>query len=587
MLIGVSAATLTSAENFATSYADSIGAATLTSADNYADTVGANTLSSAQQLYRRFGSGNAHRGANLCQQSRQQHSRRGDSYTDTATAATLTSAKSYADGVGVATLASANGYTDAASATTLSAAQLYADGVGTSTLNSANIYTDTATAATLTSAKTYADGVGAATLTSANSYTDASSAATLASANNYTDLSSATTLRSANAYTDAMGVTVINAANNYTDTRTQFFAASSSLAPAQASGLESLSLGRRFGRVRPTIAVFLGSNAQATADNAFAGGYGATVLATGGVALGQGSSVTAANSAAIGTSSIAQRGAQIAYIDPLSSQTTSSVGEVSGWQRRRGAADHQCRGWLGGHRRGQCSARLRVPKWSPSASQRVTPTILRTRSSRCSTSYGYNTSTNNGPGSVAVGTGASATGQNSAAVGAGSSAAADNSVALGAGSQANRGAQSNYKDPISGKTASSVGEVSVGSPGGRAADHQRRAGHRTPPMPPMSRRYRPRLAKQTAYTNTLFGKAARQTWSVAAVSQALANMPQAPAPGLSMVGMGLGFSHGEVGMAVGGSYYMPDNSVIMKASASYGGQAGLSAGLGWFRAELR
>jgi hypothetical protein len=47
-----------------------------------------------------------------------------------------------------------------------------------------------------------------------------------------------------------------------------------------------------------------------------------------------------------------------------------------------------------------------------------------------------------------------------------------------------------------------------------------------------------------------------------------------------MIGMGLGISHGEMGIAVGGSYYMPDDSVIMKASASYGGQAGLSAGMG-------
>ncbi len=73
------------------------------------------------------------------------------------------------------------------------------------------------------------------------------------------------------------------------------------------------------------------------------------------------------------------------------------------------------------------------------------------------------------------------------------------------------------------------------------------------------------IGQAGAYTDTMFNKAARQTWSVAAVSQALANMPQAPAPGQSMIGMGLGISHGEVGMAVGGSYYMPDDSIIMKA----------------------
>jgi hypothetical protein len=45
----------------------------------------------------------------------------------------------------------------------------------------------------------------------------------------------------------------------------------------------------------------------------------------------------------------------------------------------------------------------------------------------------------------------------------------------------------------------------------------------------------------------------------------------APVPGARAVhgvGVGLGISHGEVGMAVVGSCYMPDDSVIMKASAS-------------------
>jgi autotransporter adhesin len=88
------------------------------------------------------------------------------------------------------------------------------------------------------------------------------------------------------------------------------------------------------------------------------------------------------------------------------------------------------------------------------------------------------------------------------------------------------------------------------------------------------------IADANGYTNSMFGKAAQQTWSVAAVSQALSNLPQAPEPGKSMIGFGLGFSHGETGMAIGGSYYMPDDTVIIKASASYGGQAGLSAGMG-------
>jgi len=53
-----------------------------------------------------------------------------------------------------------------------------------------------------------------------------------------------------------------------------------------------------------------------------------------------------------------------------------------------------------------------------------------------------------------------------------------------------------------------------------------------------------------------------------------------PARSCVQIGMSMGTSHGEVGMAAGGSYYMPDNSIIIKASASYGGEAGMTGGMG-------
>ena len=194
-------------------------------------------------------------------------------------------------------------------------------------------------------------------------------------------------------------------------------------------------------------------------------------------------------------------------------------------------------------------------------------------------SYGYNTSPSNGTNSVAVGSGASATGKNSAAVGTGSSAAADNSVALGAGSTAARGAQANYKDPISGKTASSVGEVSVGSPWRRTTDHQCRAGHcadrcrECGPSPgrdlPGRRLYRydvrqslpPNLERCGGWSRARQSAAGAQPWPIHDR-----------------------YVDGHVAwrgrMAAGGSYYMPDNSIIIKASASYGGEAGMTGGMG-------
>jgi autotransporter adhesin len=76
------------------------------------------------------------------------------------------------------------------------------------------------------------------------------------------------------------------------------------------------------------------------------------------------------------------------------------------------------------------------------------------------------------------------------------------------------------------------------------------------------------------------GNRYRDTRSVAATEAALANLPQAPNPGQSMINMSMGTSHGEVGLAAGGSYCMPDNSIIIKASASYSGEAGMTGGWG-------
>ncbi len=127
--------------------------------------------------------------------------------------------------------------------------------------------------------------------------------------------------------------------------------------PAQASGLETLSLGG--GSVASgNNAVVLGSNAQATADNAFAGGFGCHSAGDGRCRPWSGSSVTAANSAAIGTGSIAQRGGQTAYVE-------SSVWPGHQLRRRSldgrcrcGTSDHQCGGGLRRHGRRPMSGQV-------------------------------------------------------------------------------------------------------------------------------------------------------------------------------------------------------------------------------------
>jgi autotransporter adhesin len=266
------------------------------------------------------------------------------------------------------------------------------------------------------------------------------------------------------------------------------------------------------------------------------------------------------------------------YIDAISGATTGSAGEVSVGSP---GAERQITNVAAGSTTtdaanvGQVqSAELQAVNLSESYTKYTAGSLVSMLNS-----YGYNTSTSNGSGSVAVGTGASAPAKNSAAIGAGSSATVDNSVALGAGSTASRGAQTNYKDQISGKTASSVGEVSVGSPGA-----ERQITNVAPGTAPTDAaniaQVQAAISQADTYTDTMFGKASRQTWSVAATAAALANLPQAPNPGQSMVGMSFGMSHGEMGLAAGASYFMPDNSVIIKASASYGGEAGMTGGMG-------
>ena len=302
------------------------------------------------------------------------------------------------------------------------------------------------------------------------------------------------------------------------------------------------------------------------------------LLASGGVALGQNASVTAANSVAIGANSVAARGTQVGYADPISGASMNSAGEVSVGSP---GAERQITNVAAGSAPTD-AANVGQVENAETIAVNLSESYTNTTANSLLTmlnSYGYNTSPANGSGSVAVGSGATATGANSTALGANSSASANNSVALGAGSIATRGAQASYKDPISGNTANSVGEVSVGSSGaGRQITNV--APGSVPTDAANVAQVQAAIATTKAYTDTMFVKASHQTWSVAAAAQALANLPEAPNPGQSVIGMSMGTSHGEMSAAFGGSYSMPDNSVIVRASASYSAEGGVSGGMG-------
>lgn len=500
-----------------------------------------------------------------------------NTFTDNAVTGALSQAAQYSDTAASNALGSAEAYSDASSAATLSAAQIYASGVGTSTLASANNFTTTTAAATLSTAKSFATNAASSALSAATAYTDTSAAATLSAAQVYASGVGSSTLTSANNFTATTAATTLSQADSYAYSRTAFLATNSGLAPSVATGLETLALGGG-AQALGNNTLALGSNAAVNGNDGLAAGYGATVLATGGVALGTNARVTAANAIALGTNSVAARGAQSDYVDPISGSTVSSAGEVSV-------------GSTGNTRQITNVAAGSAPTDAANvaqveSAQAIAVNLSETYANAATTSlltmlnsYGYNTSPSNGTNSIAIGNGATASGSNASAIGSNSSASANNSVALGAGSTAMRGPQTNYKDPISGNTANSVGEVSVGSPGaerqitnvapGTAATDAANVGQ-----------LQAAITNAHAYTDTLFGHVSRQAFGVAASAQALADLPQAPEPGQSMLGMSIGTSHGEIGYAFGASYFVPDDAITIRASASYSDAGGISAGMG-------
>lgn len=215
---------------------------------------------------------------------------------------------------------------------------------------------------------------------------------------------------------------------------------------------------------------------------------------------------------------------------------------------------------------------------------------------------GFNTTgTSHGTNAIAVGANATATGVNSASLGANSRAPAANSVAIGANATALRGVM-DYLEPIGGKNTHSVGEVSVGASGqerqitnvaaGFAPTDAANVGQIEDGLSSaltaandytdtkLKTGMAQTLGAAKAYTDSTTTALARKTWGVDAKAAALASIPQAPYPGHSAVGFGIGGSHGQVGLAAGASHFMSDSSTIIKGGLSYGANAGLTMGGG-------
>ncbi|MFJ1209520.1 YadA-like family protein [Burkholderia pyrrocinia] len=173
-----------------------------------------------------------------------------------------------------------------------------------------------------------------------------------------------------------------------------------------------------------------------------------------------------------------------------------------------------------------------------------------------------------GANSTAIGNQASATGGNSTAIGNGAKASGSNSVALGAGSD---GSRDNAVSMGAAGRERQVVNVAPGTAGTDAVNVDQ--------LHAMERG----LGNQIAgVRNDMQSMDHRLTAGVAA-AMAMAGLPQAYAPGKSMVALGGGTWRGESGVALGLSTVSDNGNWVLKGSASSTsrGDVGASVGVGY------
>lgn len=178
---------------------------------------------------------------------------------------------------------------------------------------------------------------------------------------------------------------------------------------------------------------------------------------------------------------------------------------------------------------------------------------------------------------VAVGNSARATTTQSTALGSGAEASGSNSVALGAGST----------------DGGAANVVSVGSAGSERRITNVAAGTSQTDVVNVSQlnaSVNQALIGANNYTDSRIAELSfdmrdvrRDSEGGTAAAMALGGIPQSYAPGMGMVGIGVGIWQGESALAVGASKAAADGSVVLKVGATYTSrsQAGASAGVGF------
>jgi len=206
-----------------------------------------------------------------------------------------------------------------------------------------------------------------------------------------------------------------------------------------------------------------------------------------------------------------------------------------------------------------------------------------------------------GAGSTVAGSGAAAGGSNGTAIGSNANASADNTVAMGAGSAATgsgsaavgSGAQASHDNSVAlgqGSVTDRDNSVSVGS-----ATQQRQitnvaagtADTDAVNVGQLNSSVAQGVSQANSYTDQRFNAmnqqiddVAKKSYSGSAAAVAIANLPQAPAPGKSIVSAGGGTYLGQSAVAVGVSTFTGNGKWIIKASASTTTAGTFSAGVG-------
>lgn len=196
-----------------------------------------------------------------------------------------------------------------------------------------------------------------------------------------------------------------------------------------------------------------------------------------------------------------------------------------------------------------------------------------------------------GQGDTAIGNNAHVGADNGTAVGSNTSidAAAQNATAIGAGASVGPNG-SNSVALGAGSVANDANVVSVGSPG-----NERRIENVAPGVNgtdaanvnQVQAAEAGAVSQANAFTDSRFTQLNNNVTIVrnradAGIASAMAavNIPQAWAPGKTLIGLGAGIREGQGGFAIGASTMLPDGRTVVKASATYDTENEASAGVG-------